>query len=105
MIQSLKFIFWFSILAILHSYIFYPFILNIIAKFKSKSIVDKPLNAFANVFVMMSLHNEEAVIKAKLESIYTSNYPKEKIHLYIGSDDSTDKTNQLVEAFKKKIRN
>lgn len=51
------------------------------------------------VTIVFSVFNEEKVIKRKLESILNSDYPKEKIHVLIGSDNSTDLTNQMIEEF------
>ncbi|MES2566742.1 MAG: glycosyltransferase [Bacteroidota bacterium] len=51
------------------------------------------------VTVVFSVFNEEKVIKRKLESILNSDYPKEKIQVIIGSDNSTDLTNQIIESF------
>jgi len=52
--------------------------------------------------ILMSAYNEEAVIREKLSSIFASNYPKEKLQVYIGSDCSDDQTHSLIEAFVKK---
>lgn len=45
---------------------------------------------------MMALHNEEKVIVGKIESLLKQKYPQEKFNIFIGSDASTDKTNNLV---------
>lgn len=50
----------------------------------------------------MSLYNEEKVIIEKLNTLITQEYPTEKLHIYIGSDCSSDNTNALVHSFIKK---
>lgn len=45
----------------------------------------------------MAAHNEELILEKKLESIFSSNYPKEKIELIVGTDCCTDGTNQILE--------
>lgn len=55
--------------------------------------------------ILLSAYNEEAVIVEKLESIFQSNYPLEKLHIYIGSDCSDDQTNALVDGFVEKYPN
>jgi cellulose synthase/poly-beta-1,6-N-acetylglucosamine synthase-like glycosyltransferase len=49
----------------------------------------------------MAVHNEEAVLKEKLESIFDTSYPANKFELIIGSDSSTDTTNSLLDVFSK----
>ena len=56
-------------------------------------------NELPDVSVIMSLYNEEKVIKEKLERLQALAYPKEKIKMYIGSDCSSDRTNEIVQAF------
>lgn len=51
------------------------------------------------VTVVFSVFNEEKVIRRKLESILNSDYPKEKLQILIGSDNSTDATHQIIEEF------
>lgn len=51
------------------------------------------------VTIVFSVFNEEKVIRRKLESILNSDYPKDKLHILIGSDNSTDTTHQIIEEF------
>lgn len=53
----------------------------------------------------MSLYNEEDVIEDKIKSIFNSNYPKEKLEIIIGSDNSNDKTNSIVKEYSSKFEN
>ena len=50
-------------------------------------------------------YNEENVIAKKIQSILESDYPLEKISIYLGSDASTDKTNELIASFQEKHPN
>ncbi len=91
-------LFWLSVFAIFHSYVLFPFILQILAKRKNSkydlySLASKDL---PKVSVLMSLFNEEEVIEEKIRSIFKSNYPKDKLEVFVGSDNSTDKTNKIV---------
>jgi len=47
------------------------------------------------VTVVIPTHNEEHIITKKIENIFNSNYPMEKLEL-IFVDDSTDKTNTII---------
>lgn len=54
---------------------------------------------YPSVTVMAVAHNEESVIKKKLDNLKTLKYPKENIEFLIASDNSTDKTNEIVENY------
>lgn len=53
------------------------------------------------ISILVSAFNEEAVIEEKIKSVYNSDYPTEKYELLIGSDHSTDQTNEIVERMAK----
>lgn len=84
------------------SYIVFPWLMKI----KASSIV-RVKNDYATVIewpaitVVFSVFNEEKVIRRKLESILNSDYPKDKLHVLIGSDNSTDATHSIIEEFAK----
>lgn len=93
-------IFLLCLIALLHTYIFYPrFVLwfgkwkinNQKCYFKSETL--------PNIILLMAAYNEEKVIGQKMESILKINYPKEKIKLYIGSDASTDQTDSIIQSY------
>ncbi len=95
-------IFWISVLLILHTYLFYPIILQILsANKKANDIIfqdqDQP-----GVSIIIAAFNEEDVIAEKIESVLKSNYPPDKYEIIIGSDASTDRTNEIVEAYASK---
>lgn len=94
------FIFWCCVFCVFHSYALYPLLLKIVASSKANNqIVYIPTDNLPFVSVVMSLYNEEFVIEEKLQSLIASDYPPEKLHFYIGSDCSSDKTNYLVETY------
>lgn len=92
-------LFWFSVLALFHSYILYPVLLKLFSTGKKENdIVFNSNDAqLPKVFVVLSVFNEEKVIREKLESLFNTNYPLNKLSVYIGSDNSTDKTNSIVQ--------
>jgi len=85
------------------SYILYPQLIALLAGKRKvlpyKSYLDT--EELPQVAVFMSLHNEEKVLARKLESILQSNYPKEKVSVYIGLDDCNDRSEQIVRDVKK----
>jgi cellulose synthase/poly-beta-1,6-N-acetylglucosamine synthase-like glycosyltransferase len=50
----------------------------------------------------MSAHNEEKVIENKLNSLLSIEYPDKNIFFYLGSDGSTDSTNEKLSRFSSK---
>lgn len=94
----LMIIFFVSAFCIVWSMAGYGISLKLICKVKNiipvKKTDEKP-----TVTVMIVAHNEQMVIKDKLENVITNDYPKEKIKYLIASDNSTDQTNTLVEEF------
>ncbi len=53
----------------------------------------------------MSVRNAENIIAQKIESIINSNYPCEKLNFYIGSDASTDNTDEIIKKYAEKHKN
>lgn len=93
-------VFWVSVAAILHSYIFYPLLIGLLARRRKDNaeIFDREDN-LPFVSVIMAVYNEEKVISEKLRSIFHTSYPEEKIELLVGSDASTDRTNEILQVF------
>jgi glycosyltransferase involved in cell wall biosynthesis len=46
--------------------------------------------------VIVAAHNEEAAIAAKIRNVLASDYPRERLELLIGSDGSSDRTEEIV---------
>ena len=95
-----KIMFWISIFIIFWANIGYPLSIIIIGRLINKQN-KKNLNYKPTVTLMIVAHNEEKVIKHKLENAISLDYPKEKIKILVSSDNSTDKTNDIVKEFMK----
>jgi cellulose synthase/poly-beta-1,6-N-acetylglucosamine synthase-like glycosyltransferase len=93
----LKIFFWIPVILILHTYVAYPLLLICIDKFRKKKTTRKNDSFLPEVSVLMSVHNEELVIKEKLFSLFRSDYPPEKLEVLVGSDSSDDTTNAILE--------
>lgn len=90
----LIFIFLKLIFLILHSYCFYPLIINLIARKRKEDIFE--LNNDKTISILIAAYNEEKVIAQRIENIAKQNYDKQNIEVLIGSDCSIDKTNDLL---------
>jgi len=94
-------IFWLSVGLMFHSYILYPVLLKLfsIGKSENEIVFTKDDEQLPEVFLVFAVYNEERVIREKLESIFLTTYPLNKLKVYIGSDNSTDGTNAIVNEF------
>lgn len=97
----LQIIFWVSAFAMFHSYVLYPLILQVFSRNRqgNTQVFDFDKDELPTVSVIMSLHNEETAIERKVNSLLNTTYPKDKLSIVIGSDCSTDRTNEIVESF------
>lgn len=96
MYNFLLIVFFCCVLAILHSYVFYPVGLLLFSKKKRESVQYTPNDNLPEITVIMAAYNEENVIDNKIRSLIGTGYPLNKISVLIGSDASTDQTNVIV---------
>jgi cellulose synthase/poly-beta-1,6-N-acetylglucosamine synthase-like glycosyltransferase len=98
-------IFWFCIWMMAHTYVIYPLILQLKIFFKGKREYSgfSASDDLPTVSILMAAYNEELVIGEKIRSIFNTNYPVEKIELWVGSDNSTDRTNEIVQQLGKEF--
>ncbi len=97
----LHFLFWGCIFLVFHSYVLYPILLQVfsVGKKSTDPIYNSTDDNLPEVFVVMSVFNEERVLLEKLESLFTTSYPHEKLHVFIGSDNSSDNTGEIVKSY------
>ncbi len=83
---------------IIHTYLIFPLILLICYTIRKKDRIipsfykEEPL-----ISCLISVHNEDLIIEKKIQTILHSDYPKDKIKIFVGSDASTDHTNQILQ--------
>ncbi|MEZ5026475.1 MAG: glycosyltransferase [Chitinophagales bacterium] len=91
-------VFVFCVLLLMYAYILYPYWIAKRAKDKTFNYLSYSLNdILPDVCIVIPAHNEEKIIAEKLNSILTSTYPKEKIHILVGLDDCSDATKSIIE--------
>jgi cellulose synthase/poly-beta-1,6-N-acetylglucosamine synthase-like glycosyltransferase len=91
-------IFVFSVSQIAHSYLFFPAILKIVARNKKQNaeVFLPEDDNFPMVSLLLAAYNEEQVLDEKIKSVMDTSYPIDKIEFLVGSDASTDRTNEIV---------
>lgn len=90
--------FWLSLMAIAYSYLLYPTLLKIRAGSKKLTPPYSP-DEWPVVEVIFAAYNEENVLEDKLRSVLESDYPKDKLRIHVGSDASTDRTDEILTTF------
>lgn len=101
----LEIAFWFSCFLVIQTYVIFPKLLDFFARDKRQNqciwaLQDEEL---PHVDILLAVYNEEAVIEKKLQSIFDTNYPLTHLHVYIGSDASTDSTNAIIQKYQKEF--
>ena len=77
----------------------YPICIKILGKIYKDRENKKDYNFTPTVTVMIVAHNEEKVIREKLDNVCKLDYPKDKIKILVASDNSTDLTNDIVNKY------
>jgi cellulose synthase/poly-beta-1,6-N-acetylglucosamine synthase-like glycosyltransferase len=85
-----------SLLALLHTYLIFPFYVSFRYKKLNPKIPTSDQTQFPHISIIMAVYNEELVLDEKLKTISSSNYPKDKLNVFIGSDNSTDHSNEII---------
>jgi cellulose synthase/poly-beta-1,6-N-acetylglucosamine synthase-like glycosyltransferase len=90
-------VFLVSAAAIIWSYAIYPLLLALVPVRHREQPLDPPDRP--SVSVLISVYNEEKHIVTRIENLLNLDYPCDKLEILIGSDGSTDRTNELVRTF------
>lgn len=91
-------LFYLSLFFIFYTYLLYPCILWLGAKYYPKPLRLTP-QPVAAVSVILAVYNEEQHIINRLKNLLAQNYPPDKLNIIIVSDGSSDKTPVLVSNF------
>jgi cellulose synthase/poly-beta-1,6-N-acetylglucosamine synthase-like glycosyltransferase len=90
---------FFAILGIIiYAYAGYPAILALCGIFRSKRVRRDEAYTPRVVFII-SVHNEERIIREKIENSLKLDYPKDKLKIVVASDGSSDATNDIVREY------
>ena len=97
--MMVKICFWFSLIFILYTYVFYPIIICSISFFRQKKVVKKDIRPTVSLVIIA--YNEAKVIGNKIENCLKLDYPKAKIEIIVVSSGATDNTDNIVKSYKK----
>ena len=86
-----------SSLLILHTYVFYPLLMILIYRNSNHNqLLFYSNDELPSIAILIAAHNEEKVIEKKILSVFNTNYPSSKLKVFIGSDASTDRTDEII---------
>jgi poly-beta-1,6-N-acetyl-D-glucosamine synthase len=97
----MQFLFYLLLFLITYCYFGYPLLIYSGAIFCKKKI-DK-FYIEPTISIIISVYNEEDYIENKMSNLFSLDYPSSKIEIIIGSDGSTDRTNDLIQGFSSPI--
>jgi len=94
-------VFWACGALVVYSYVLYPLVLMALASRSKAHIAPDQLRDVDLPFVsvLIAAHNEETVIRSRIENLVGLDYPSERLDLVIASDASRDGTVDIVREY------
>jgi glycosyltransferase involved in cell wall biosynthesis len=86
--------FWGSLGALAWTHAGYPLAMGVLARMRPRPV--RKAEQTPSVTLVISAHNEEAVIRRRLENALALDYPAESLEIVVASDGSTDLTDAIV---------
>src|SRR5579859_2218521 len=86
----------FAFLLLAYTWAVYPVILWLLRKFLKREIARGPSQDCPKVSIIIAARNEEAKIAAKLADCANLDYPPDRLEILVVSDNSTDRTDEIV---------
>src|SRR5689334_14499698 len=87
----------------IYAYVLYPLVLAaLVAMFAPSrranqwSSADGLAAELPSVGIVLSAYNERLHIRPRITNLLAANYPRDRMKIYVGSDGSTDGTEQLL---------
>ena len=90
-----KVLFWGSLGALAWTHVGYPAAMGALARLRPRPVRREDVTP--SVALVVSAHDEEAVIGRRVENLLELDYPPERLEIVVASDGSTDRTDAIVE--------
>ena len=99
--------YWTIVVIIIYAYIGYPIILYMLINLFNykKNNSGNVINKWPGVDLLIAAYNEEKVIHSKIENSINLDYPSNKFNIWIASDGSSDRTNEIVRKYEATNKN
>lgn len=89
-----KGLFWGSLGALAWTHAGYPLAMGVLARLRPRPV--RKAEQTPSVALVISAHNEEAVIRRRIENALALDYPEDALEVVVASDGSTDLTDGIV---------
>ena len=93
-------IFWLAVIFIFYSYLGYPLLLIGLGIWRKRSIRKGDITP--RVSFIITAYNEENRIGEKIENALQQDYPRGRLEVFVASDCSEDRTDEIARAFESK---
>lgn len=90
-------LFWTAVAALVYGYVGYPLLVGIAGRLRSRAV--RHAQVTPSITVIIAAHNEQAVIRERLENALAVDYPVGKLEIVVASDGSTDATASIVREY------
>jgi glycosyltransferase involved in cell wall biosynthesis len=87
-------VFWGSLGALAWTHAGYPLAMGVLARVRPRPV--RKAEQTPTVALVVSAHNEEAVIRRRVENALALDYPADRLEVVVASDGSTDLTDAIV---------
>ena len=94
----MKVIFWASLMLVCYIYAGYPVALRALVMWRSRP-TRRDDEFLPTVSLIIAAHNEEKVLREKLENSLSLDYPSDRLEIVVASDGSTDATNSIARGY------
>jgi cellulose synthase/poly-beta-1,6-N-acetylglucosamine synthase-like glycosyltransferase len=94
----LSIVFWGSVAVVFYTFAGYAVLIGLLARLKRKTLRSGTQNA-PTVSVVLVAFNEAERIRARIENLFDTIHPAEKLELIVYSDGSTDRTADILQSF------
>jgi len=91
-----KALFWGSLGALAWTQVGYPVAAAALARVRGRPV--RTDDSTPSVSLIVAAHNEDSVIERRLVNLLALDYPADELEIVVASDESTDRTDELVEA-------
>jgi cellulose synthase/poly-beta-1,6-N-acetylglucosamine synthase-like glycosyltransferase len=98
------YVFWGCAALVVYTYFVYPVLLVVLGALRRGPVAPPDSNdaGLPSVSVLIVAHNEESVIRERIENLLALDYPKDKLELVIASDSSRDRTVDIVNEYRER---
>ena len=94
-------LFWSAVIVTVYVYLGYPTLLAAWAKLAPKPVHSSPVTP--GLSIVIAARNEAAALRRRLDNLFESDYPRDRMQIIVVSDGSTDGTPAVLEAYRGRV--